>query len=330
VAAAQQTFRGSVLTDRSHILPIDQWWSFTGGRMISARGLTKRYGQVLAVDDLSFDIRPGAVTGFLGANGAGKSTTMRMVLGLDAPTSGTVTVAGRRYQDLRSPAREVGALLDPRFMHPGRSARAHLSWMADAAGLGRVRVEEVLGQVGVADAADRRLGTFSLGMRQRVGIAGALLGDPGVLVLDEPLNGLDPEGIRWVRSLLQGLAREGRTVFVSSHLMNEMEHTAERVVVIGEGRLVDALDVGELRGRTAAVRVSPADVEAAGLLVDVLRREGATVTVTPDALEVRGVLPERIGRLALQHGIALRELTRRTGGLEESFLALTAQEGERV
>ncbi|WP_232666179.1 ABC transporter ATP-binding protein [Pseudonocardia sp. TRM90224] len=294
--------------------------------MISARGLTKRYGDVLAVDDLSFDVRPGAVTGFLGANGAGKSTTMRMVLGLDTPTSGSVTVAGRAYRDLDAPARQVGALLDPGCIHPGRSARNHLRWMADAAGISRARVDEVLDQVGVAHAADRRVGEFSLGMRQRVGIAGALLGDPAVLILDEPLNGLDPEGIRWVRSLLKDLAAEGRTVFVSSHLMNEMEQTAERVVVIGHGRLIDAVDVAELRGRAAAVRVAAADPEGLPLLAEALRRSGASVTdgADADAIDVRGTTPDAIGRLALQSGVALRELSLHASGLEESFLALTS------
>ncbi|GAA0901181.1 ATP-binding cassette domain-containing protein [Pseudonocardia zijingensis] len=283
--------------------------------MISARGLTKRYGAVLAVDDLSFDVEPGAVTGFLGANGAGKSTTMRMVLGLDAPTAGTATVGGRAYRDLPSPLREVGALLDPRCMHPGRSARAHLRWMADAAGIARSRVEEVLELVGVGHAADRRVGTFSLGMRQRVGLAGALLGDPGTLLLDEPLNGLDPEGIRWVRALLQGLAREGRTVFVSSHLLHEMEHVAQRVVVIARGRLVDVLDVGQ----AATVRVRPASTRlAAGL-----RAAGATVTAVEDGLDVEGVPPQRVGEVALEYGIALHELVERRHGLEESYLALT-------
>jgi ABC-2 type transport system ATP-binding protein len=284
--------------------------------VISARGLTKRYGPVLAVDDLSFDVTPGAVTGFLGANGAGKSTTMRMVLGLDAPTAGSVTVAGRAYRDLPSPLRAVGALLDPRCMHPGRSARAHLRWMADAAGIGRARVEEVLGLVGVTEAADRRVGTFSLGMRQRVGIAGALLGDPGVLLLDEPLNGLDPEGIRWVRTLLTDLAREGRTVFVSSHLLNEMELVAQRVVVIARGRLVDVLEVG--RAETT-VRVRPATARLAAAL----RAAGATVTPVEDGLDVRGVPAQRVGEVALECGTALRELVERRHGLEESFLALT-------
>jgi ABC-2 type transport system ATP-binding protein len=288
--------------------------------VISARGLTKRYGAVRAVDDLSFDVTPGAVTGFLGANGAGKSTTMRMVLGLDAPTSGSVTVAGRAYRDLLSPLREVGALLDPRCMHPGRSARAHLRWMADAAGIARSRVEEVLRLVGVADAADRRVGTFSLGMRQRVGIAGALLGDPGILLLDEPLNGLDPEGIRWIRTLLRDLAREGRTVFVSSHLLHEMEQVAQRVVVIAHGRLVGAVDVDVLDvGRVATVRVRPADDR----LADALRTAGATVTPIEDGLDVAGLPAQRVGEVALACGIALRELVERRQGLEESFLSLT-------
>ena len=291
--------------------------------MIQARSLTKRYGEVVAVDDLTFDVTPGAVTGFLGANGAGKSTTMRMALGLDAPTSGTVTIAGRAYRDLASPAREVGALLDPRCMHPGRSARAHLRWMADAAGLPRARVEEVLGIVGVADAAGRRLGTFSLGMRQRVGIAGALLGDPGVLVLDEPLNGLDPQGIAWIRTLLRDLAAQGRTVFVSSHLMHEMEATAQRVVVIGKGRLIDSLDVDALRGRATTVHARAADAGDTHRLATVLAHAGAQVTATDDGLATQGMAPDRIGRLALQHGIALGGLTVAATGLEESFLALT-------
>jgi ABC-2 type transport system ATP-binding protein len=285
--------------------------------VISARGLTKRYGDVLAVDDLSFEITPGAVTGFLGANGAGKSTTMRMVLGLDTPTAGSVTVAGRAYRDLPSPAREVGALLDPRCMHPGRSARAHLRWMADAAGLARSRVEEVLELVGVVEAADRRVGTFSLGMRQRVGLAGALLGDPGTLLLDEPLNGLDPRGIRWVRSLLRGLAGEGRTVFVSSHLLHEMEQVAQRVVVIAHGRFVDAFDIDS--GRATTVRVRPASTRLAADL----RAAGATVTPIEDGLDVSGLLAERVGEAALECGIALRELVERRSGLEASFLALT-------
>lgn len=294
--------------------------------MIQVRRLTKRYGEVLAVDDLSFDVTPGAVTGFLGVNGAGKSTTLRTALGLDAPTSGSATVAGRPYRELAAPAREVGALLDPRCMHPGRSARAHLRWMAQAAGLPRSRVEEVLGLVGVADAAGRRLGTFSLGMRQRVGIAGALLGDPGVLVLDEPLNGLDPRGIAWVRTLLQDLAAQGRTVFVSSHLMHEMEATAQRVVVIGKGRLIDAVDVAALRGRVSTVHTRAVDAGENPRLGSVLARAGAQVAPADGGLTARGIAPDDIGRLALAHGIALGALTATASGLEESFLALTSQE----
>ncbi|MBW0117413.1 ABC transporter ATP-binding protein [Pseudonocardia abyssalis] len=293
--------------------------------MIQVRGLTKRFGEVTAVDDLTFDVTPGAVTGFLGANGAGKSTTMRMVLGLDAPTSGTATVAGRPYRELASPAREVGALLDPRCMHPGRTARAHLRWMAEAAGLPRARVEEVLGLAGVADAAGRRIGTFSLGMRQRVGIAGALLGDPDVLVLDEPLNGLDPQGIAWVRTLLHDLAAQGRTVFVSSHLLHEMEATAQRVVVIGKGRLIDALEVSALRGRTTTVHTRAVDAGETHRLGTLLTGVGARVSTTDDGLACHGVGADDIGRLARRHGIALGALTVTASGLEESFLALTSE-----
>ncbi len=289
--------------------------------MIEVRGLTKRFGSVLAVDDLSFTVRPGAVTGFLGANGAGKSTTMRMVLGLDAPTAGTAVVAGRRYCDLRRPAREVGALLDPRCAHPGRSARAHLRWMADLAGVGRARVDEVLELAGVAAVARRRIGALSLGQRQRVGLAGALLGDPGVLLLDEPLNGLDPAGVAWLRGLLRDLAAQGRTVLVSSHLLHEMEHTAERVVVIARGRLVAERAVADLQA--CAVLVRGVDPPGTARLGEALHRSGARVTAVPDGLEVRGPAPEEVGRAALAQGVALAELSARRTGLEESFLALT-------
>src|SRR5690606_37553908 len=214
--------------------------------MIRVRGLTKRYGATTAVDHLDFDVHPGVVTGFLGPNGAGKSTTMRMILGLDTPTAGTATVNGRRYRDLPAPTREVGSLLDPGAAHPGRTARAHLLWLARGASLPHRRVEEVLDLVGLASAAHRRVGGFSLGMRQRLGIAAALLGDPGVLLFDEPVNGLDPEGIRWIRGLLRDLAAEGRTVLVSSHLMSEMQATADHVLVIGRGRLIADVGVAEL------------------------------------------------------------------------------------
>jgi ABC-2 type transport system ATP-binding protein len=215
-------------------------------RTIEVRGLTKRYRSTLAVDRLGFAVRPGAVTGFLGPNGAGKSTTMRMILGLDAPDAGQARIGGRRYRELRRPLREVGALLEAKAFHPGRSAAAHLSALAAGNDIPRSRVDEVLGLVGLADAAHRRAGRFSLGMAQRLGVATALLGDPGVLVMDEPVNGLDPEGIRWLRTLLRSLAAEGRTVFVSSHLISEMALTADRLVVIGAGRLVADTSVAEL------------------------------------------------------------------------------------
>jgi ABC-2 type transport system ATP-binding protein len=221
--------------------------------MIQARDLTKRYGPTVAVDALSFDVRPGTVTGFLGPNGAGKSTTMRMILGLDAPDAGEARIGGRRYRELRWPLREVGALLEAKAFHPGRSARAHLAALAAANGIPRSRVEEVLGIVGLEGAAHRRAGKFSLGMAQRLGIAAALLGDPGVLLLDEPVNGLDPEGIRWVRNLLRSLAAQGRTVFVSSHLIGEMALTADHLVVIGQGRLLAETSVAELSARSASL-----------------------------------------------------------------------------
>jgi ABC-2 type transport system ATP-binding protein len=224
--------------------------------MIEARGLSKRYGPTVAVDTLTFDVRSSMVTGFLGPNGSGKSTTMRLILGLDTPDAGQVRIGGRRYRDLRWPLREVGALLEARAFHPGRSARAHLRALAASNAIPRSRVEEVLGLVGLAGVAGRRAGTFSLGMAQRLGIAAALLGDPPVLLLDEPVNGLDPEGIRWVRNLLRSLADEGRTVFVSSHLIGELARTADRVVVIGRGRLLADTSVAELAARSASLEDS--------------------------------------------------------------------------
>jgi ABC-2 type transport system ATP-binding protein len=221
--------------------------------MIEARGLTKRYGSTLAVDALSFDVRPGMVTGFLGPNGSGKSTTMRLIMGLDAPDAGQVRIDGRRYRELRWPLREVGALLEAKAFHPGRSARAHLAALAASNGIPRSRVEEVLGIVGLAEVARRRVGKFSLGMAQRLGIATALLGDPGALLLDEPVNGLDPEGIRWIRNLLRSLAAQGRMVFVSSHLIGEMALVAEHLVVIGQGRLLADTSVAELSARSASL-----------------------------------------------------------------------------
>jgi len=221
--------------------------------VIEVRGLTKRYGRVLAVDALSFDVRPGVVTGFLGPNGSGKSTTMRLMLGLDAPDRGVARLGGRRYRELRWPLRQVGALLETRAFHPGRSARAHLAALAASNGIPFRRVDEVLSLVGLESAAGRRAGKYSLGMAQRLGIAAALLGDPGVLLFDEPVNGLDPEGIRWIRDLMKSLAAEGRTVFVSSHLISEMALTAERLIVIGTGRLLGDTTVGELAARSATL-----------------------------------------------------------------------------
>jgi ABC-2 type transport system ATP-binding protein len=288
--------------------------------MIAADGLTKAYGSVRAVDDLTFTVQPGAVTGFLGGNGAGKSTTLRMLLGLDSPTSGRITVGGRRYHS----AREVGSLLDAR-LHPRRTARDHLRWMAAAIGVGESRVDEVLRVVEVPDRRGREL---SLGMRQRVGLAGALLGDPSVLVLDEPLNGLDPAGIRWMRDLLRAFAAEGRTVFLSSHLMAEMEQTAERVVVIAGGRLVAEVDVAELRSRAASVRVAPVEPARLPALGAALERAGGVPTAEgrgadPVALLVSGLSPDEVGRVAFAAGIAVRELSVQEHRLEESFLQLT-------
>jgi ABC-2 type transport system ATP-binding protein len=230
--------------------------------MIEARGLSKRYGATVAVDGLGFDVRPGVVTGFLGPNGSGKSTTMRLILGLDAPDAGQARIGGRRYRDLRWPLREVGALLEARAFHPGRSARAHLRALAASNGIPRPRVEEVLDLVGLAEVAGRRAGSFSLGMGQRLGIAAALLGDPGVLLLDEPTGGLDPEGIRWIGDLLRSLAAQGRTVFVSSHLIGELARTADRVVVIGRGRLLADTSVAELSARWASLEEAFFDLTA--------------------------------------------------------------------
>jgi ABC-2 type transport system ATP-binding protein len=233
------------------------------GSVIEARDLTKRYGPTVAVDALSFDVRPGVVTGFLGPNGSGKSTTMRMILSLDAPDAGQVRIGGRRYRELRWPLREVGALLEAKAFHPGRSARAHLAALAAGNGIPRRRVDEVLELVGLADAADRRAGKFSLGMAQRLGLAAALLGDPAVLLLDEPVNGLDPEGIRWIRGLMRSLAAEGRVVFVSSHLISEMALTADHLVVIGQGRLLADTPTAELTARSASLEEAFLELTAA-------------------------------------------------------------------
>ena len=298
--------------------------------MIEVNGLTKRYGDVLAVDDLSFTVRPGRVTGFLGPNGAGKSTTMRMILGLNRPTSGTATVDGRPFVARQAGLHHVGALLDAGDVHPGHTAAAHLTALARTNGISPRRVREVLEEVGLVSAARRRVGGFSLGMRQRLGIATALLGDPPVLMFDEPVNGLDPEGVRWVRRLFRNLATEGRTVLVSSHLMSEMENTAERLVVIGRGRLIAEESVAEFAARGTRTRthvtVRTPDTTR---LATVLTAEGAVALPDgPEALTVTGTTADRIGELAFEHRILLRELTPRSASLEEAFMELTADHAE--
>jgi ABC-2 type transport system ATP-binding protein len=292
--------------------------------MIEAHGLTKRYGDKLAVDDLSFTVRPGVVTGFLGPNGAGKSTTMRMILGLDAPTGGSVTVNGKPYRRHPAPLREVGALLEARSVHPGRSAYHHLLALAQTSGIGRSRVDEVIDAVGLRQVARRRAGGFSLGMGQRLGIAAALLGDPHTVILDEPVNGLDTEGIRWIRSLLRGLAAQGKTVFVSSHLMNEMALTAQHLIVIGRGRLIADAGVEEFiaAAEGEAVRVRSTDPDA---LAALLRRRAAEVSRDRDgALTVSGLTTDQVGRAAAAAGITLLELTALEASLEEAFVDMTS------
>ncbi|MGY1695051.1 ABC transporter ATP-binding protein [Geodermatophilus sp. SYSU D00814] len=292
--------------------------------MITVRGLTKRYGRVLAVDDLSFDVEPGKVTGFLGPNGAGKSTTMRAVLGLDRPTAGSALVGGRPYATLGEPLREVGALLDPGAVHPGRTGRAHLRVAARTNGIPLRRVDEVVEQAGLGAAARRRIGGYSLGMRQRLGIAAALLGDPGVLLFDEPVNGLDLDGVRWIRGLLRRLADEGRTVLVSSHLLGEVEQTADRLVVVGRGRLVADTTTAELlRGlgsRRVRVRCARPDLLLAGLAA----RGAAVERVDAHELRVEGLGAEDVGEVAAAAGVPLHHLSEVRQSLEEAYLALTA------
>ena len=291
--------------------------------MIELHGLTKRYGEKTVVDDLTFTIRPGVVTGFLGPNGAGKSTTMRMLIGLETPDAGTAHVNGSSYRQLAAPAQEIGVLLDAGARHPGRSARDHLLSLAATHGIPAARVDEVLEIVGLSQVARSRSGGFSLGMGQRLGIAGALLGDPATVLLDEPVNGLDPEGIRWIRELLRGLAAEGRTVFVSSHLMSEMALTAEHLIVVGRGRLIADVSVADLVARSAAsVRVRSPQTAA---LRAVLAADGGTVTTVPDgALDVVGLTREQIGDLAGGAGLTLHELSLQQASLEEAYMELTA------
>jgi ABC-2 type transport system ATP-binding protein len=291
--------------------------------VIEARGLTKRYATTLAVDDLSFEVRPGQVTGFLGPNGAGKSTTLRMVLGLDAPTSGSVTIDGCAYSSLRRPLFEVGAMLEAKSIHEGRSAYNHLLCLAQTNGISRARIDEVLDIVGLTSVASKRVGTFSLGMGQRLGIGAALLGNPGVLIFDEPVNGLDPEGIVWIRNLLRSLAAEGRTVFVSSHLMAEMAITADQVIVIGRGRLLAETSIDDLiQGNSQNfVRVrSTQDAELAALLIE---NGGASRREADGALAVSGISAAAIGDLAGTNGIFLHELSPQEVSLEEAYMELT-------
>ncbi|MET7967492.1 ATP-binding cassette domain-containing protein [Micromonospora sp. NPDC005305] len=295
--------------------------------MITIRALTKRFGAATAVDDLTVDIGPGQVTGFLGPNGAGKSTTMRMVLGLDRPTAGQALVNGRPYRQLRYPLHEVGALLDATGVHPARSGRAHLRAMARSNGIPARRVDEVLDLVGLDERAAGKPGrALSLGMGQRLGIAGALLGDPPVLLLDEPVNGLDPDGVRWIRRFTRGLADEGRTVLISSHLMSEMQQTADRVVVLGRGRLVADAPLADLIGARPASSVRVRGPEPAGLatLGARLAADGAAVSPDEGGLTVTGVTAGRVGDLAYELGVRLHELTPVAASLEEAFLELTA------
>ncbi len=312
--------------------------------MIEVRGLTKRFGAKTAVDDLTFTVEPGKVTGFLGPNGAGKSTTMRLILGLDRPQSGTATIDGRFYRDLPDPLRTVGALLEAKSLHPGRSARNHLLFLAQTQGLPATRADQMLELVGLADVAGKRARGFSLGMSQRLGIAAALLGDPAVLLLDEPVNGLDPEGVLWIRNLMKHLAGQGRTILVSSHLMNEMAVTADHLIVIGRGRLISDASTSEViaRGTQKSVRVRTPDPDRLAALIEA---DGGTVTrgaaagagAPPGAnwapapgqdgtglLTVTGLEAPRIGELAASGSVVLHELTPQLASLEEAFMELTA------
>jgi ABC-2 type transport system ATP-binding protein len=295
--------------------------------MIEARGLTKRFGDKLAVDQLSFTVEPGRITGFLGPNGAGKTTTMRLILGLDRPTGGSVTVQGKDFRQLAHPMREVGALLDAKAVHGGRSAYSHLLCLAQANGLPRRRVGEVLELVGLAEVAKKRSKNFSLGMGQRLGIAAALLGDPAILMFDEPVNGLDPEGILWIRTLMKDLAAEGRTVFVSSHLMSEMENTADHLIVIGRGKLIADCGVDEFIARNSVQSVRVRTPQREALAKAVLTAGGSVVTAgAPEAgaFTVQGLSAVQIGDLAYDNGIRLHELAPAQATLEEAFMELTA------
>ena len=296
--------------------------------MITAEALVKRYGTKVAVDSIDFSVRPGQVTGFLGPNGAGKSTTMRMIVGLDRPTAGRVEVNGRPYREHRAPLREVGVLLDAKAAHEGRSAHKHLLSIAATHGIGAKRVREVIGLAGLDSVAGKRVGGFSLGMGQRLGIATALLGDPATIILDEPVNGLDPEGVRWVRTLMRGLAAEGRTVLLSSHLMSEMAQTADRLIVIGRGRILADDAIGDvIAGATrSTTRVRTRETER---LMATIAAPGVVVSLLADgAIEITGLTAEQVAVAASAAGIVLHEVASVSGSLEEAYIALTAGEVE--
>lgn len=296
--------------------------------MIEAHGLTKRYGPKTAVDGISFTVQPGKVTGFLGPNGAGKSTTMRMIVGLDRPTQGTVTVNGKPYGQHRSPLVEVGALLEAKAVHTGRSAANHLAALGATHGIGKARVQEVIEMTGLQTVAKKRVGGFSLGMGQRLGIASALLGDPRTLILDEPVNGLDPEGVLWVRNLVRYLASEGRTIFLSSHLMSEMAMTADHLIVIGRGRIIADAPVQDVINRATSTTVRVRSPHATQL-VELLRSADVTVSSTePGLLEVTGASAEVIGETAAAAQLVLHELTPLSGSLEDAYMQLTADQVE--
>jgi ABC-2 type transport system ATP-binding protein len=297
--------------------------------MIEAKGLTKRYGATVAVDNLSFDVKPGKVTGFLGPNGAGKSTTMRMILGLDTPTAGDVRIDGQHYRDLRQPLTKIGALLDAKWVHPNRSARAHLAWMAASNKLPKSSVDRVLEMVGLTSVANKRAGAYSLGMSQRLGIAGALLGDPEILLFDEPVNGLDPEGIVWIRTFMHRLADEGRTVLVSSHLLSEMALTAEELIVIGRGKLIAQSTTTEFVDRASGTTVKVRSPQLAKLQ-DILQRQSLVTRIEElenqggQALIVEGdTTTDKIGETAAAEGIVLHELSLQRGSLEQAFMQMT-------
>lgn len=306
--------------------------TWSDGGVLHVRNLTKRFGQVVAVDDLSFDVQPGRVTGFLGPNGSGKSTTMRCMVGLDRHERGETSFGGRSYRELATPLHEVGILLDAGYVHPARSGRNHLRWLAASNGIPFGRVDEVLELVGMTDVANRKLRGYSLGMKQRLGLASTLLGDPATIILDEPANGLDPEGIRWIRDFLRHYADQGRTVLVSSHLLSEMSLMAEDLIVIGKGRLIQQSSVEDFVGAHASswVRVRSPRLPQ---LLDAMNRAGATVKLigdasAPEAAEVKGLTIEAVGEAAHEQGIVLHELSGQTESLEDAFLSATAESQE--